>query len=191
MEKTKVLTALFRALQLLLSITILALTLAFLKAQVYGDPPTTTKFTVFVASFTIFISVVNLIGTVWWTWLEDLLPVIVLLGLDGVAALLYIAAGIAWAVGLKDTGSCSDEDGMYLNPLFNGGTRDYEGNPLIGLRQPDDTPDSLLGKLQGLCHRATANQSLMFVVGVVFCGGLVGLRWWRHKRGAQKGGYGV
>ncbi|KAK4180883.1 marvel domain-containing protein [Triangularia setosa] len=191
MVNSKAITAVFRALQLLLSITILALSLTFLKAQVYGDPPTTTKFTVFVASFTIFISVANLLGAIWWTWLEGLVPTIVLLGLDGVATLLFIAAGIAWTVGLKDTQSCSNDRKMYVTALINGGTIDVGEGSLAGFVQQDDSEDSALERLQGLCNKAVANQSLMFVVGVALCGGLVALGFWRHKRGGQKGGYGV
>ncbi|KAK4202804.1 marvel domain-containing protein [Triangularia verruculosa] len=187
MDLPKALTAVLRFLQLLLSITILALTLTFLKAQVYGDVPVTTKFTVFVAAFTIVIAVLNLAGTIWWTWLEDLLPTIVLLGLDGVAALLLIAAGIAWTVGLKDAQSCSNYEKMYLTALINGGTVDVGGEiPFIGVANEDDTHEALFNRLQGLCKKATANQSLMFVVGAAFCGGLIALRLWRHKRGGQK-----
>ncbi|KAK4674846.1 hypothetical protein QC763_124230 [Podospora pseudopauciseta] len=196
MGKSKVVTAVFRALQLILSITVLALTLTFLKGQVYGDPPTTTKFTIFVAAFTIVVAVANLLGAIWWTWLEDIVPTIALMALDGIAALLVIAAGIAWSIGLKDTHGCSlgDDDGrgLYFTGLINGGLIDVGGpQPLAGYLREEDlkSPDLAFSRLQGLCHKAVANQSLMFVVGVALCGSLIGLRFWSYKRGGQKTTY--
>lgn len=101
-------------------------------------------------------------------WIAKI-PPIVPVATDGLAALFFLAGGVAWAVGMKDQ-SCglSSLERLYLNPLLNQGCSSQQPGPgdlhycAVAGRQT-----TLLGlwpsPMKGICQKAFANEAFQFL----------------------------
>lgn len=109
---------------------------------------------------------------------------------DGLGALFFLASGIAWAVGMKDqTCSLSSSQKLYDNPLLNQGCQPGGGdNPYCYVMEGTKTAEALWDKLQGLCRKAFANETFMFVGFASFLV-LICLGFLQFKRKSPKSGF--
>lgn len=75
--------------QFLIALVVLALAVTLLRAQVYGDVPVTTRYSVFTGGFGMLVGLVGVVSL-----LASFVPEMVPLVLDGLAALFFLAGGI-------------------------------------------------------------------------------------------------
>ncbi|AEO70951.1 06bdf356-a8e0-4154-8eca-9029144a05ed [Thermothielavioides terrestris] len=173
-----------RALQILIGATILGIAASLIANQVVGDSPVTTRYATFTGGFGMMVGLVGVASL-----LASFIPEVVPLALDGLAALLFLAGGIAWAVGLRNLDNCNNYQNMLQNGLLNEGTLDVDGQTLYGVITPGHE-DEAPGKLRGNCQRATADEALQFIsFGLALA--LVGFGFLQVRRGGKGGGVGV
>lgn len=113
-----------------------------------------------------------IIGTVGLIalWIEKI-PSLVPLVADGLAALFFLAGGIAWAIGMKDQ-SCtlSSLQKLYDNPLLNQGCDAEDSNGdrycfVAGKQDQDPWPLTNIwpDPMKGICQKAFANEAFQFL----------------------------
>ncbi|KAK3307694.1 marvel domain-containing protein [Chaetomium strumarium] len=172
-----------RTIQFLIAVTILGLAAAMIRAQVLGSAPTTVRYSTFTGGFGILVGLVG-IASLFASFIPDLVPLV----LDGLAGLLFLAGGIAWAVGLRGVQSCKDPYRMLQNSLLNWGTIGSGDDTRYGVVRPGDDDKAWYNRLRGNCQRAQADEVLQFI-SVAFALGLVGLGYLQMRRGRGAGGY--
>lgn len=177
-----------RGLQFVFAVTILGLSVALVKAQKYGDAPTTTKYSSFTGAFGIIVCAVGVARL-----FIDSVPDIVTLALDGILGVLYLGGGIAWAVGLKGV-QCTNRDdlnaaNMLQNPLINQGTFTYPNGAIeYGIIDRTDTEDGAWGKLQASCQKGFSDEIIQFISFAVAIA-LLGLGYVRMRKGGSGSSY--
>ncbi|KAL3492153.1 marvel domain-containing protein [Aspergillus germanicus] len=103
---------------------------------------------------------------------------IVTWALDGLSAVTMLAAGIAFAVLLRDA-PCSNPDVIEHNSLLNGGCTKYDGDLYCRY-----TSQARTGKLKSRCVSAKADSAFMFITFVT-CIGIVAYSFFVRGRGAK------
>ncbi|KAK3996180.1 marvel domain-containing protein [Cladorrhinum sp. PSN332] len=170
-----------RAFQFLLSIVVLALSITLIRGQVFGSAPVTTKYSAFTGGFGVLVSAVGAASL----YLE-FIPNLAALALDGLSGVLYLGGGIAWAIALRATASCSNYDKMLESGILNGGTRKVRGDVIYGIFDGQDSIEGGANKLKGNCTKGLADQSIQFIsFGLVL--GLILVGWLALKRGGTLG----
>jgi hypothetical protein len=164
---------------------VVGLSVTLLKGQVYGNTPTTTRYSVFTGAFGMIVAAVGLVCL-----FVQAIPAIVPMVLDALAGLLLVAGGIAFAVGLKGIRCDEDHaDALYGNGLLNEGCiTAQDGFPYCGVREgtrTDDQGRELFDKLNGRCKTAMSDEIMQFVLFAV-CAILVGIGFLIMRKG--KGG---
>jgi hypothetical protein len=148
-----------------------------IKAQVFESAPVTTKYSTFTGGFGIIVGAVGLAGL-----FIDAIPDLATMALDGLAGLLFLAGGIAWAVGIKGI-SCSnreDFEKMVENGLLNLGKFIGPNGPIYGVYRDTNNAFEIFAKLEENCKKGFADeifQFLAFGLGVALVG--VGFVRWR------------
>lgn len=171
-----------RVVQFIIAVVILGLSVALLRAQVYGAAPVTTRFSVFLGAFGMITSSLGLTALFLERWIPSLIP----LALDAVGGILLAAGGISWAIGLKGV-SCTDiqaYETLYLNGLLNEGCIDgSDGVPYCGVFQGSNNNPDAFAKLRDNCKKAYADEICMFLAfGLALI--LVALGWLIMRKGA-------
>ncbi|KAK4130507.1 hypothetical protein BT67DRAFT_215008 [Trichocladium antarcticum] len=174
-----------RAVQFLIAVTILGLSAAMIAAQVHGGVPVTIRYSTFTGGFGMLVGLVG-IAALFASFIPEIVP----MALDGIAGLLFLAGGIAWAVGLGNTDNCKSGDDMLTNGLLNWGSVKAGDQTNYGVYQPNDSAKSLYGRLRANCQRAQADEVLQFISFAVALG-LVGLGYLQMRKGGRVrgGGY--
>ncbi|CAN8101266.1 unnamed protein product [Discula destructiva] len=184
----------FRAFQILFAIVVVGLSVTFMKAQEYGNSPTTTRYSVFVGAFGMLVGVLGLIAV-----FLDRIPSLVPMVADGLGALLSLAGGIAWAVAMKSQ-SCTEASlkKLYDNALLNQGCppdQHLSSNEgpycfVAGKQTEDPWPLTSLwpDPMKGLCQKAFANEAFQFAMCASFFI-LIGLGFLQSKRKGLKSRY--
>lgn len=103
-------------------------------------------------------------------WIEKI-PSLVPIVADGLAALVFVAGGIAWAVGMKgQTCTLSSLQKLYDNPLLNQGCQpeDSKGERycyVAGKQTEDPWPLENIwpNPMKGVCQKAFANEAFQFL----------------------------
>jgi predicted RND superfamily exporter protein len=162
---------------------VLGLSVTLLKGQVYGETPTTTRYSVFTGAFAMIVAFVGLICL-----FVSAVPSIVPMALDALIGVLLLAGGIAWAVGLKGI-SCDEAHGakMYLNGLLNEGCLPSEKKgqaPACGVIG-NDNGEGAFGRLNTRCKYAMSDEIMQFILFLI-CGILLFLGFLIMRKG--KGG---
>jgi hypothetical protein len=117
--------------------------------------------------------IVAIIGFISLFW--EFLQGIIMLVLDVLAALLFLAGGIAVAVGLRGV-SCSNDFDTFNNGLLNGGCTKVQGETICF---HNDT------SRRNRCHMDEADSAFMFM-GFIVCAGLVAHTFWFGGRMAGR-----
>ncbi|KAK4099296.1 hypothetical protein N658DRAFT_475326 [Parathielavia hyrcaniae] len=171
-----------RGLIFLCSVTVLGLAAAMISNQVVDSAPVTTRYSTFTGGFGMIVCGVGALG-LFVSFIPDLVPLV----LDGLMGLLFLAGGIAWAVGLRSVGNCDNYDEMLRSPLLNQGSVGSGDDALYGIIGPGDGPDDVMSKLLSNCQRARADQVLQFIC-FAFALGLVGMGVVGLRKGKMGGG---
>ncbi|KAL2137208.1 hypothetical protein VTI74DRAFT_6419 [Chaetomium olivicolor] len=170
-----------RALQFVAALAVLILAAILVKRQVMGSPPATTRF----ATFT---GVVGMLASVIGVWslvslyLSPPTPAV----FDVLAGLLFLAGGIASALGLYGVDNCNLYDIMLHSPLLNQGSTGSGAGRRYGVVSPNDDESAVFRKLHGNCWRAQLWMILQFVsFGIAV--GLVTIGYLQIKRAKLRG----
>lgn len=147
---------------------VVGLSATLLKGQVFGNTPTTTRYSVFTGAMGMIIAAVGLACL-----FVQAVPQIIPMALDAIGGLLLVAGGIAWAVGLKGINKCDDTHNqkMYDNGLLNEGCipSDDDNGPYCGVYVGTD-PKNRIGVLNNLhtrCKYAISDEIMQFVLFAV------------------------
>lgn len=169
---------------------VVGLSVTLLKGQVYGDAPTTTRYSVFVGAFGMLVAFLGLICL-----FVSAVPAVVPMALDALAGILLLAGGIAWAVGLK--GIKCDEDhaaAMYANGLLNEGClpADKKGDSpycgvLVGI---GDNSQKAFDRINSRCEYGMSDEIIQFILFAV-CAILLFLGFLIMRQGKGGGGRGM
>jgi len=111
----KIVTAILRAFQLLFAIVILGVSVNLAKGQHIGMVPIRTGLSAAAGALGMLASLVGIAAIVLSS-----IPEIVTWGLDGIAGIVFLAGGIADAIGIGGT-TCSTWKSTSNNDLLNGG----------------------------------------------------------------------
>ncbi|KAL9087248.1 MAG: hypothetical protein Q9165_006742 [Trypethelium subeluteriae] len=122
------------------------------KWQVFGSPPATTEYGAFSGGFAFLIGLLGIVAV-----FVDAIPAIIVAGADALAAILTLAAGIAYVVTMRGV-NCNIRDDTSSNSLINGGSVDVKNGPPIA-GYDNDNP----GELVGRCKKAEADYAFMFL----------------------------
>ncbi|KAL1842125.1 hypothetical protein VTJ49DRAFT_6004 [Mycothermus thermophilus] len=166
-----------------MALTVLALAADFIRKQVLGSAPVTTRYTTFTGGFGMIVCGITA-ASVYLSFL----PGLVALGLDALAGLFFLGGGIvrlpcslssrtresnhapssplqAWAYGLRDVNGCTNGDNMLINNLLNRGSVQVGDSTAYGIVEPGDENDpmALYSRLRGNCQRAQAAEILQFL----------------------------
>ncbi|KAF3762463.1 hypothetical protein M406DRAFT_357468 [Cryphonectria parasitica EP155] len=179
----------FRALQMLFAIVVVGLSATFMKDQHVGSAPVTTRYSVFVGAFGMIVGAFGAVA-LWVDRIPSIAPMVT----DGLAALFFLAGGIAWAVGMKGQScSLSSLQKLYDNSLLNQGCDSQKSSSdngpycyVAGNQKEDPWPLVNLwpSPMKGICQKAFANESFQFLGFATFVV-LAGLGFLMMKR---KGG---
>ncbi|KAM7184676.1 Marvel domain containing protein [Naviculisporaceae sp. PSN 640] len=178
-----------RGFQLLFSIVILGLAATLISSQVYGDSPTTTRYSTFTGGFGIIVACVGAAGL-----FISAIPELIVLGLDALSGILFAAGGIAWAVGLRGI-SCSLNDHIsredwiktLTNDLINQGTLKVNDGTWYGVQRGTDDADVVSDRLSSNCKKGLADEVFQFLCFVLAVG-LIVLGYIRMRKGGKTGG---
>ncbi|ROT35949.1 hypothetical protein SODALDRAFT_320422 [Sodiomyces alkalinus F11] len=132
-------------LQIIFAIVVLGLCTDLMNTQRRGEPPITTKYGVFAGVFGLVAAVLGLVAL-----FVDAIPASMVVFLDAASALIFLAGGIAYTVGLKGI-RCEFEDNKMAEKLYE--------HSLVGL----DVSTDVLSN----CRKATASQAMQFVTSAV------------------------
>jgi hypothetical protein len=138
--------------------------------------PATTEYSAFTGGFAMIVAAIGFVSL-----FVEFLQGIIMLVLDGLSALLFLAGGIAVAVGLRHT-SCNNGQQMFDNDLINGGCTVQNKEKLCwyGSRPIDRS-----GSLKGRCQMQEADSAFMFL-GLIIAAGLVVHTFWFGGRMAGR-----
>ncbi|KAF6835993.1 hypothetical protein CPLU01_03898 [Colletotrichum plurivorum] len=142
------------ALQAIMAIVVLALSVELIKGQRIGDSPTTTRYSAFTGGFGLAVALFGIVSVFF-----EAIPALIVMAVDAVSGLLLLAGGIAIAIGLRGT-TCDpttqdDWDKLQDNDLVNRGKAKVDGKWGYGSTSADQLLDN--------CKKATADQAMQFV----------------------------
>ncbi|KAK3391130.1 marvel domain-containing protein [Podospora didyma] len=172
-----------RALQFIFAIVVLGLSITLIKAQQIGDAPTTTKYSSFTGGFGILVCAAGVLGL-----FISKIPDIAFLALDGILGILFLAGGIAWAIGLKGINCKSIDDlgKMLDSPLINQGCTDLPDGRYCPIGNTGSTQERI-DRLQASCQKGFTNEIFQFLC-VAISLGVIGLGYVRMRKGGSSGG---
>ncbi|KAK1721787.1 hypothetical protein BDP67DRAFT_539889 [Colletotrichum lupini] len=153
------------ALQGIMAIVVLGLSIDLVKGQKIGDAPTTTKYSTFTGGFGLAVAVLGLVAV-----FIDAIPALVVMAADAVSGVLLLGGGIHWkAIGNND--------------IINGGKFKQDGQWYLA---PGMTESVLLER----CRKATANQAMQFVTfGFALTTIVLIFLVWKNGRGGRGTNY--
>ncbi|KAK4158247.1 marvel domain-containing protein [Chaetomidium leptoderma] len=171
-----------RALQFLIALTVLALAAAMIANQVFDSPAVTIRYSTFTGGFGMIVCGVG-IASLFVSFIPALVPI----ALDGLAGLLFLGGGIAWAIGLRGVDNCTNGGSMLENGLLNQGSVRSGDNVGYGVVRDGDNEAAVYGKLRGNCQRAQADEILQFICFAMAVA-LAGVGYLQLRRGGSRSG---
>ncbi|KAI0015000.1 marvel domain-containing protein [Xylariomycetidae sp. FL0641] len=168
-----------RGFLVLFGAVVLGLAVTLSKQQKIGSVPSETSFSIFAGAFGILAAIIGLLHVFW-----DKIPALVVMAIDGLACVFYLAGGIALTIALKSVSSCtskSDEalSERFFNKILNGGCREKGGETFCFAGRDDDHPASYT---TGRCQRAQADYVFQYL-GFIFGLAAIATTFYLHKRG--------
>ncbi|KAK1057538.1 hypothetical protein LTR12_008689 [Friedmanniomyces endolithicus] len=141
-----------RAFQLLCGAIVLGLSISAIKWQYFGSAPATTSYSAFAGAFSVLAALIGIA-----TSFVEAIPEIIMVGVDGLAAVLLLAGGLAFAVGLKGV-TCNNDESTYQSSLLNGGCQKSGGEDYCAV--PSENTHAVLS---GRCRTAEADSAFLFL----------------------------
>ncbi|OBR13786.1 hypothetical protein CH63R_02512 [Colletotrichum higginsianum IMI 349063] len=171
------------AIQGIMAIVVLGLSVDLVKGQMIGDAPTTTKYGTFTGGFGLAVAIMGFASA-----FIDAIPALAIMAADALSGLLLLGGGIAFVIGLRGVTCDLPEDDIGLktlsgNSLINGGT--------VKIGKVNTLHEDLtFSRLLDNCRKATADQAMHFVtfgfaVATIFLVFLV----WKNGRGSRGGSH--
>jgi len=147
-------TIIFRIIQLVFSIIVLALSIKLIKGQNYGGSPATTSYAAFVGGLGIVVAVFGVLSQILAALRDSIIIAIV----DLLASLFFLAGGVAMAVALgPGVNSCNNKLYRENNKIIDGGLTGPDHDLFFG-----PTP------LKSRCEMAQATAAFEFLGLVAF-----------------------
>ncbi|KAK1640195.1 marvel domain-containing protein [Colletotrichum phormii] len=166
------------ALQGIMAIVVLGLSVDLVKGQKIGDAPTTTKYSTFTGGFGLAVAVLGLVSV-----FIDAIPALVVMAADALSGVLLLGGGIAFAIGLRGVACKNDDMGDIGNDIINGGGYKEDGKWYL---PKDSTKEFLLER----CKKATADQAMQFVTfGFALTTIVLVFLVWKNGRGGRGTNY--
>lgn len=94
------------------AVVVLGASVSLAKGQVFGSVPATTSYAAFAGAWAILTALIGIVAI-----FVEAIPGMIMAGVDGLAALLLLAGGIAYAVGIKGVSCAQATNGADLVPL--------------------------------------------------------------------------
>ncbi|KAI1337583.1 marvel domain-containing protein [Xylariaceae sp. FL0016] len=165
--------------KLLVGVIVLSLSVTLAKHQQYGSVPAETGFNGFVGAVAIIASIVGLFSL----FMENIKGTLVM-GFDFLVALLYLAAGIAYAIALKSVPSCSSNEDYakaerYENKILNRGCKGSGMSKYCAYGDSPGTDDT-----SSRCQMARADYVFEFI-GFIFVMAMVAFGYVLNRRGGS------
>ncbi|KAL2825843.1 marvel domain-containing protein [Aspergillus cavernicola] len=159
-----------RAFQAIFAIIVLGLSIDLARGQEtrIESVPAATGYAAFCGGFGVLVALIG-ITSLFVSSLEG----IITWALDGLSALTMLAAGIAYAVILRNA-SCNDYWTTWDNPILSGGCADFGEGRVCNSDE---------GESKSRCTSAKADSAFMFI-SCVTCLGIVG---WSFVKGGRGG----
>ncbi|KAK4549532.1 hypothetical protein LTR36_006529 [Oleoguttula mirabilis] len=139
-----------RFFQLVFGAVVLGLSITAIEWQYFGSAPATTTYCAFAGAFGMLTA---LIGTA--AIFVEAVPDLIMAIVDALASVLFLAGGIAFAIGLRGV-SCGDVNETYKSYLLNGGCKGKGDNLQCGI---DIHPYALPGR----CKMVEADSAFLFL----------------------------
>jgi hypothetical protein len=174
-------TAIIRGVQLILACIVLGLSVSLAKTQVIGSVPATTAYSSFVGGWGI-AAVAFGVAALFF----DPLGGIIVVAVDALTAVLYLAGGIAVFVGLKGLSCSADRDltDATKYPLLTGGCNDDLG---CGAWIDADSDDGGWDNFFARCKQDEADGAFM-IIACITAFVVAGLAFWQSKKGTRPQG---
>ncbi|KAI0469222.1 marvel domain-containing protein [Xylaria cf. heliscus] len=163
---------------LVIAAVVLGLSVTLARHQAIGQVPAQTGFGTFAGAAGFFASVFGM-AALWFDHIDEK----ILMGLDAVVSILYLAGAISLTVALQNVSSCTAMDDesqydRYFNQILNGGCIHTEKGPLCPHAVNADGKDITPGR----CQTAQADYVFEYV-GFVFGMVMVCLGYFLNCRG--------
>ncbi|KAK3062494.1 hypothetical protein LTS18_003950 [Coniosporium uncinatum] len=175
-----------RSVQIIFAAIVLGLSVSLAKGQGYGSVPATTGYSSFVGGFGIIVAAVGFAAI----FIEKLNGIVIWV-VDGLAAMFYLAGGIAIAVQLRGV-SCSNNSTTSNNALLNGGcfggkeARDRCDSETCCTYGYDRESKTFSPELKSRCQMDEADAAFMFMGFLITLGLIVVSFLVRRKSGGRK-----
>ncbi|KAK0284190.1 hypothetical protein LTR35_005905 [Friedmanniomyces endolithicus] len=141
-----------RAFQLLCGAVVLGLSISAIKWQYFGAAPATTSYSAFAGAFGVLAALIGIAAS-----FVEAIPEVIMVGVDGLAAMLLLAGGLAFAIGLKGV-TCNNDESTAESSLLNGGSITSGTDTLYGF--PTTNYHAVLS---GRCRTAEADSAFLFL----------------------------
>ncbi|KAF2756494.1 hypothetical protein EJ05DRAFT_66086 [Pseudovirgaria hyperparasitica] len=182
-----IVTLVTRAFQLIFAAIVLGLSVSMTQWQAVGKAPATTGYAAFCGGWGLVAAAIGLIAS-----FIEAIPALVIIAIDALSALIFLAGGIALTVAMKGL-SCSSSlqnyPSLFDNKIVNGGCIEQDGERLCGTggRPGDDEDDvqTRANSLKGRCQRGQADYVFLFLGMVMFLMA-IGVTFFAKKRGSRK-----
>ncbi|KAK5125055.1 hypothetical protein LTR85_001246 [Meristemomyces frigidus] len=148
-----------RFFQFVFGAIVLGLSITAIKWQWQGSAPATSSYSAFTGAFGMLTA---LIGTA--AIFIDAVPDLIMAIVDALASVLFLAGGIAFAVGLRGV-SCGNTHDTSNNYLLNGGCKGKGDNQECGFASYNVLP--------GRCRMAEADSAFLFLGFLISIGAAV------------------
>ncbi|CEL03841.1 hypothetical protein ASPCAL04981 [Aspergillus calidoustus] len=171
----QLISAILRGFQAIFAVIVLGISVDLARGQetALESVPAATGYAAFCGAFGTLAAFIG-VASLFVSSLEG----IVTWALDGLSSLTMLAAGIAFAVLLRDA-PCSNPSVIEHNSLLNGGCMKHDGDLYCRY-----TARSGTGKLKSRCVSAKADSAFMFITCVT-CIGIVAYSFFVRGRGAK------
>nr|POF04597.1 hypothetical protein CFP56_56078 [Quercus suber] len=176
-------TLITRAFQILFGVIVLALSIVAIEWQVFGSAPATTGYGAFTGAFCILIGLIGCAAV-----FIEALPSVAVAAADGLAAVLLLAGGIAFAVQIRGVSCGSSQEAglsMVRNFLMNGGCKGKGDNQVCGIAKDANTAKEALSHLESHCRTIEADTVFLFL-GFIACVGAAALCFMGSRRGGTR-----
>jgi len=166
-----------RFFQILFSVVVLGLSITLAKGQNLGSVPATTGYAAFAGGFGILAGLIGIAAL-----FVDMLNGIISWAVDALAALILLAGGISFSIGLKGT-NCSRYETFYSNRLLTCGSTGKAGTDNFYAFCDAKDKKELQIAITGRCKEATADDAFLYMGFVVTLAVLVASFMFGRRKG--------
>jgi len=169
-----------RFFQILFSVVVLGLSITLAKGQRHGAVPATTGYAAFAGAFGVLAGLIGIASL-----FVEMLNGIISWAVDGLAALILLAGGIAYTIGLKGA-HCGTPSTLGLNDLLNCGSTGKKNTKDYTIYCDAANEKALSDAVVGRCKEATADEVFLYMAFAITLAALAAsFMFGRRKGGAN------